>query len=137
MIKYLLDTNICLYLMKEQPKAVVERFGEQRKGEIAVSSVTWAELCCGVNLHNSESQLAALLRALELVSFDGAAAALFGQLSQQFPQHKSSIDRMIAAHALALKVVLVTNNVADFELYSASGLRIENWLTSGLTSKSH
>lgn len=137
MIKYLLDTNICIYLINEQPKAVVERFREQRKGEIAVSSVTWAELCCGLNLHNSESQLAALLKTLELVSFDRTAAALFGTLSQQFPQRKSSFDRMIAAHALALKAVLVTNHVADFELYSASGLRIENWLTSELTSKSH
>jgi len=59
--------------------------------------------------------------------FDMDAAAMFGGLSQQYPGKRNSFDRMIAAHALALNVTLVTNNVADFDIYQAAGLRLENW----------
>ncbi|WP_253306812.1 hypothetical protein [unidentified bacterial endosymbiont] len=87
------------------------------------------------NLAAGDSPFAVLLRALERVSFDRTAAALFGQLSQQFPQRKSSFDRMIAAHALALKVVLVTNHVADFERYSANALQIERLVNQWVNVK--
>jgi tRNA(fMet)-specific endonuclease VapC len=56
--------------------------------------------------------------------FEIKAAAIFGELSQKFPNRKSSFDRVIAAHAISLGVILVTNNVSDFELY---GMNIENW----------
>ncbi len=124
MIKYLLDTNICIYLMNEQPEQVIARFKQCRKGEVVISAVTWAELTCGLDTHNDESQFDSLLSAITVASFDIKAAAMFGKLSQQFPNRKSSFDRMIAAHALALQVTLVTNNVADFAIY---GLDIENW----------
>ena len=98
MLKYMLDTNICIYLMKEQPLALVNKFSE-------------------------------LLSRLEQKPFDFHASGIFGELSQKYPSRKSSFDRMIAAHALALDVTLVTNNETDFSLYSSSGLRIENWTT--------
>jgi tRNA(fMet)-specific endonuclease VapC len=124
MIKYMLDTNICIYLMNEQPEAVIARFNLCRKGEVVISSITWAELACGLNIHNNEAQFEGLLSTVEVVAFDSKAAFVFGELTQKFPHRKSSFDRMIAAHALALGVTLVTNNVSDFELY---GLVIENW----------
>jgi tRNA(fMet)-specific endonuclease VapC len=124
LIKYLLDTNICIYLMNEQPAQVIERFKQCRKGEVAISAVTWAELTCGLDTHDDESQFDGLLSAIAVAPFDVKAAAMFGRLSQQLPNRKSSFDRMIAAHALALKATLVTNNVADFAIY---GLAIENW----------
>jgi tRNA(fMet)-specific endonuclease VapC len=124
LIKYLLDTNICIYLMNEQPAQVIARFQQCRNGEVAISAITWAELTCGLDTHNDESQFDSLLSAIAVAPFDIKAAAMFGRLSQQFPNRKSSFDRMIAAHALALKATLVTNNVADFAIY---GLAIENW----------
>jgi tRNA(fMet)-specific endonuclease VapC len=124
MMKYMLDTNICIYLMNEQPEAVIARFRKCRKGEVVISSITWAELSCGLNIHNNESEFEAFLNAIKIMPFETRVAAIFGELSQKFSNRKSSFDRMIAAHAISLGVILVTNNVSDFELY---GMKIENW----------
>ena len=78
MLRYLLDTNICIYLMKEQPESVIRRFAACKPGEIGVSSITWAELCCGLNVHNSQSEMATLLSRLTAKDFDMDAAVLFG-----------------------------------------------------------
>jgi len=64
---------------------------------------------------------------LSPVDFDMKAATIFGKLSRQFPGRKSSFDRLIAAHALSLDVVLITNNMADFAMYRSVGLRLDNW----------
>jgi tRNA(fMet)-specific endonuclease VapC len=114
--------------MKEQPESVTRRFSACKSGEIGVSSITWAELCCGLDVHNSQTEMTALLSRLTPKDFDMDAAATFGKLSQQFPARKSSFDRMIAAHALSLGVTLVTNNTADFDLYVGAGLVVENWV---------
>jgi tRNA(fMet)-specific endonuclease VapC len=124
LIKYMLDTNICIYLMNQQPESVVSKFAQCRHGEVVISAITWAELTCGLDTHNAESQFEELLLAIEVVAFDSFAASMFGRLSQQFPNRKSSFDRMIAAHALALKATLITNNEIDFRAY---GLKVENW----------
>ena len=124
MIKYMLDTNICTYLMDAQPAPVIARFKQCRQGEVVMSAVTWAELSCGLDTHNDGAEFDGLLKAIAVLPFDVKAATVFGQLSQQFPNRKSSFDRMIAAHALATKVTLVTNNIPDFAMY---GVRLENW----------
>lgn len=124
MMKYMLDTNICIYLMNEQPEAVIARFKKCRKGEVVISAITWAELSCGLNIHNNDAQCEAFLNTLKVMPFEIKAASIFGELSQKFPDRKSSFDRMIAAHAISLNVILVTNNASDFELY---GIRLENW----------
>ena len=124
MIKYMLDTNICIYLMEKQPAPVIARFKQCRQGEVVMSAVTWAELSCGLDTHNDGAQFEDLLKAIPVLPFDVKAATIFGQLSQQFPAGKSSFDRMIAAHALATHVTLVTNNMPDFALY---GVPLENW----------
>ena len=127
--RYMLDTNICIYLMKGAPAALLDRFAACKQGEVIVSAVTWAKLCSGLNVHNSQAQMSALQKALNPTAFDTQAAAVFGALSQQFPARKSSFDRMIAAHAIALGLTLVTNNTTDFALYADAGLVIENWVT--------
>lgn len=124
MIKYMLDTNICIYLMEAQPAAVIARFKQCRQGEVVMSAVTWAELSCGLDTHNDGAQFVGLLKAIAVLPFDVKAATVFGRLSQHFPNRKSSFDRMIAAHALAVKVTLVTNNLSDFAMY---GVPLENW----------
>jgi len=127
-LKYMLDTNICIYLMDEAPESVITRFEQCGLGEVSLSAVTWAELCCGMDAHHSREDMMTLFWKLSPMSFGMDAAAVFGMLSQQFPDRKSSFDRMIAAHAIALDVVLVTNNVADFSMYQPAGLTLENWV---------
>jgi len=126
-MKYMLDTNICIYLMDEIPAAVVERFAQCEQGEVSLSAVTWAELCCGMGSHNSQDDMMTLFWKLSPRSFTIEAAEIFGKLTQQFPNRKSSFDRMIAAHAISLGVILVTNNTEDFLLYRPAGLMLENW----------
>lgn len=127
MVKYLLDTNICIYLMKEQPESVTERFGKCEPGEIAISAVTWAELCAGMGTHSPQEVMEELFNKLIPQDFTVKAALIFGDLSRKSPGRKMNFDRMIAAHALALDVTLVTNNTADFDIYRDSGLKLENW----------
>ncbi|MDR1967131.1 MAG: type II toxin-antitoxin system VapC family toxin [Burkholderiaceae bacterium] len=126
-LKYLLDTNICIYLMDEHPVSVIQKFAKCQPGEIAISAITWAELCCGMDTHDGKNEMLGLLGKLMPQDFCIDAGAIFGELSQRFPSRKSSFDRMIAAHALALNVTLVTNNPADFEIYQSAGLTLENW----------
>jgi tRNA(fMet)-specific endonuclease VapC len=128
-LRYLLDTNICIYIVKHQPPAVIERFAKCKIGEGALSSVTWAELCCGIGRYNKRDEMAALFGKLSPVNFDMETGEIFGELSRKFPNKKSSFDRMIAAHAIRLDVTLVTNNTADFQMYEAAGLRLENWVS--------
>jgi len=127
-LKYMLDTNICIYLMAGAPDSVVRRFARCALGEVSLSAVTWAELCCGMDAHQDQDDMMTLFRKLSPQPFSTDAAMMYGFLSQQFPCRKSSFDRMIAAHAMALDVVLVTNNTADFLLYQPAGLKLDNWV---------
>jgi tRNA(fMet)-specific endonuclease VapC len=129
MIQHLLDTNICIYLLKHQPPALVARFARCRQGEVAVSAITWAELCCGLDVKNSQAQLDALAERLIVLPFGEAAARIFGILWQAHPQRgKNTADRLIAAHAIAQNATLVTNNPADFAAYQGNGLQLADWL---------
>ena len=127
MIKVMLDTNICIYLINQQPVQVINRFNQYRKGEIIISAITWGELCCGIH-KNGKPVVEALLSLLDVVAFDQKAAETFTALTVLYPNRKANFDRLIAAHAITIGVPLVTNNVADFDLYTQQGLIIENWL---------
>lgn len=129
---YMLDTKICIYLMKHQPPQVQERFAQCHVGDVVISSITLAELAYGVarsgesRMHN-QAMLDSLLEDIVAVPFDHQAAFAYGPLRAQHPhRNRNALDKLIAAHALALGVTLVTNNEADFR--SFSGLRIENWV---------
>jgi len=127
-LKYMLDTNICIYLMDDAPESVMHRFAQCERGEVSLSAITWAELCCGMDAQHSQDDMMALFWKLSPMHFDIDAAVIFGRLSQQFRSRKNSFDRMIAAHAISLDVVLVTNNTADFLVYQPAGLKLENWV---------
>ena len=129
---YLLDTNICIYLMKQQPPRVAERFARCRVGEVVISAITAAELEYGVVASGEAvaANRAALQRfplEVPVAAFDAQAAIAYGLvrwISRE--RRRDALDKLIAAHALALDVVLVTNNPSDFQAYQ--DLRIENWV---------
>jgi len=127
----LLDTNICIYIINAKPIAVLERFHQFRLGDIGLSSVVAAELAFGVAKSGSERNLKALemfLSPLEIVAFDEKAAWAYGQIRadlEQRGQTIGSMDTLIAAHALSMNAVLVTNNTREFS--RVTGLHLENW----------
>ena len=128
---YMLDTNICIYLMRHQPEPVARRFAQCYVGDVVMSAITLAELEYGVtvspNALDSRRELASLVEDIEVVPFDVAAATAYGPIrTATRDRKKDHLDKLIAAHAISLNVVLVTNNERDFAAYP--GLRIENWL---------
>lgn len=132
---YLLDTNICIYLMKRRPPEVLERFRRLRTGDVALSAVTLAELRHGVERceltekESAERALTQLLNLIPALPFDNHAACSYGILATAIrDRRRDALDRMIAAHAISLDVILVTNNTADFADYP--GLKLENWVES-------
>jgi tRNA(fMet)-specific endonuclease VapC len=129
--KYMLDTNMCIYLMKHQPPQVRARFAECFVGDVVISAVTLAELEFGVarsgeaRSHN-QALLDSLLEDIPAAPFDAGAARAYGPLrAAHQARNKDALDKLIAAHALSLGVTLVTNNEADF--LGFSGLVVENW----------
>lgn len=129
----MLDTNICIYLIKRQPREVGERFAECHHGDIVISTITLAELNAGVEKSHNRAQarkaLDALLNDLVVAPFDKKAADEYGIKRLEDPDRKkNAMDRLIASHAAAANCILVTNNLADFKCYS--GLVTENWVTS-------
>lgn len=132
--KYMLDTNICIYLMKHQPLEVRERFSQCFIGDVVISAITLAELeygvaCSGEAMLANRALLNSFMEDVPVAPFDALAAGGYGPLRFATRERKKdALDKLIAAHALALGVVLVTNNEVDFSCYP--GLRIENWVSS-------
>jgi tRNA(fMet)-specific endonuclease VapC len=131
MPRYMLDTNICIYLMKSQPEQVAKRFAQCYTGDVVMSAITYAELEYGVTLCAAPARerrhLAALIEDIPVAPFDAAAAQAYGPVRDATRAWKKDhLDKLIAAHAVSLDVVLVTNNERDFASYP--GLRLENWL---------
>src|SRR6218665_755477 len=123
MIKRMLDTNICIYLIEQQPPKVVEKFSQYRKGELIISAITWGELACGRHKHG-KPLMDALSSLLDIAPFDAKSAEIFAALSIRHPNRKANFYRLIAAHALDLNIPLVPNNAADFDIYDDGGLVI-------------
>lgn len=130
--KYMLDTNICIYLMKHHPPEVAERFAQCFVGDVVISAITLAELehgvtCSGESEAHNRAALDAFLEEVPVAPFEMAAARAYGPARYATRERKrDALDKLIAAHAIALDVVLVTNNEADFTAYP--GLRVENWV---------
>lgn len=131
-MKYLLDTNICIYVINHRPAQVFERFKRYQLGELAISSITASELAFGVEKSGSERNKQALhkfLAPLDICPYDERAIWHYATLRhalQASGRLIGSLDMLIAAHALALDAVLVTNNLKEFE--RVDGLRLENWV---------
>jgi len=128
----MLDTNICIYLMKHHPPEVAERFAECFVGDVVISAVTLAELehgvtCSGEAQAHNRAALDAFLEEIPVAQFEMTAARAYGPARYATRERKrDALDKLIAAHAIALDVALVTNNEADFAAYP--GLRVENWV---------
>ena len=131
MPRYMLDTNMCIYLMKHQPEQVAIRFAQCYTGDVVMSAITYAELEYGVaacaNAVRERRNLADLIEDIPVAPFDAAAAQAYGPVREATRERKRDhLDKLIAAHAVSLDAVLVTNNERDFASYP--GLRLENWL---------
>ena len=133
MIKFMLDTNICIYIIKKKPKRVIERLQKTRVSDIGISSITLSELEYGVmkSLKPEQNKLAIteFLAPIEILSYDDMAALEYGKLRAHLDTRGipiGSLDMLIAAHALSLKCILVTNNEAEFA--RVPGLKVENWV---------
>lgn len=130
---YMLDTNICIYLIKRKPAAVLERFRQTTISEISISSITLSELFYGVSKSAKPEQnfmaLAQFAAPFEILPFDSEAAQFYGDLMARLEKQGApigSLDMLIAAHALSVTSTLVTNNEKEFN--RVPGLKVENWV---------
>lgn len=129
---YLLDTNICIYIMKAHPPEVLARLTRLSQGDAMMSIVTYAELRAGIEIlgetrFQNENALKLLVQRIPVQYFDEAAAESFGRLRAAVrDRRRDALDRLIAAHAVSLDATLITNNEADFRDYP--GLKVENWV---------
>ena len=131
-MKLLLDTNICIYIIKQKPATVLKRFLEYQIGDIGISSITLAELRYGVsNSAHREKNSKALnefIIPLEVVSYDELAARAYGDIRASLEKAGTpigSMDMLIAAHAVSLGIPLVTNNTREF--LRIPSLNLINW----------
>jgi tRNA(fMet)-specific endonuclease VapC len=132
MIKYMLDTNIVIYTIKNRPSQVRETF-KKHDNQMCISTVTYGELIYGAERSaQPERNLAdveGLVARVDVMPFDHHAAEHFGQLRAELysiGQPIGPYDMMIAGHARANGLILVSNNLKEFE--RVSGLRLENWV---------
>ncbi len=132
-MRFMLDTNICIYVIKKNPPQAAERVRALRPFEIGISSVTLAELEYGVAKSGRPEQnkeaLTSFLAPLEIAPFDDFAAICYGEIRTHLEKSGLSIgamDLMIASHARSLDVVLVSNNLREFQ--RVPGLKVENWV---------
>ena len=131
-MKLMLDTDVCIYCINRRAHSVLERLSGYGAGEVSVSSITHAELTCGVRngarAEKNRATLEKFLLPLEVLPFDQAAAEAYAVVRTDLERSGVSIgpnDLLIAAHALSLDVTLATNNVREFE--RVPGLRVERW----------
>jgi tRNA(fMet)-specific endonuclease VapC len=132
-MKLMLDTNICIYIIKQQPVAVLKRFLEYQIGDIGISSITLSELRYGVakSTHKEKNTRALdeFITPLEVVSFDEDAAHVYGDIRATLEKAGTligSMDMLIAAHAVSLGIPIVTNNAREF--IRIPTLNIIDWL---------
>lgn len=133
-MRYMLGTNICIYIIKNHPPQVLHRLEALMQGSVVMSVVTYAELRAGLEIQSAhreqdERVLALLINRIPVLPFTEADAKSFGVLRAAVrDRSRDTMDRLIAAHAVSAGVILVTNNEADFKDYP--GLKIENWTLS-------
>jgi tRNA(fMet)-specific endonuclease VapC len=132
-MKLMLDTNICIAIIKQKPVDILQKFSTYQVGDICISSVTLAELRYGVakSQYSEKNQVALdeFVLPLEVAYFDETAALVYGALRASLEKNGTPIgplDTMIGAHALSLNLTLVTNNTKEFN--RISGLKVINWI---------
>jgi tRNA(fMet)-specific endonuclease VapC len=131
-LRRLLDTNVCIHIIRRRPQAVLRRFEDYGIGEVGISSVTVAELRYGAEKSSRPEQnleaLGRFLLPLEILAFGGEAAAAYGRIRAVLEKAGTPIgplDTLIAAHAVSMDVTLVTNNTREFQ--RVPDLEFEDW----------
>lgn len=131
-MKLMLDTNICIYIIKRRPAAVLKRFLDFRLGDIGISSITLSELRYGVakslQREKNAEALNILVGSLQVIPFGEDAALAYGDIRATLERAGTpigSMDMLIAAHAVSLGATLVTNNTREFS--RVAGLVLADW----------
>ena len=131
-MKYLLDTNTCILLIKKKPPSVLQKLNAVKQYGVAISAITLAELEYGVansiQKQKNADALTQILTLIDVLSFDAKAAYHYG-LIRAYLQSKGQLigplDMLIAGHAVAAGLVIVTNNAGEFS--RVDGLAVEDW----------
>lgn len=133
-MKYILDTNICIYLIKKKPSSVFDNLLQMEPGDIGISSITVAELEYGVQkskqAEKNREALVLFIAPFEVIQFDQTAAKEYGIIRTGLERKGKPIgayDLLIAAQARDRGLILVTNNTREFK--RIPNLLIENWVT--------
>ena len=131
-MKYMLDTNICIHVIKDRPETVIRNFLKHEPSELCISSITYAELMHGVeksqDAERNRVAITLFLSPLSVLEFDNYAAEEYGKVRTELERKGTPIgpmDTLIAAHARAENLILVTNNTREFN--RVEGLNVENW----------
>jgi tRNA(fMet)-specific endonuclease VapC len=128
----MLDTNICIHVIKNRPETVIRNFLKHEPSELCISSITYAELMHGVeksqDAERNRVAITLFLSPLSVLEFDNYAAEEYGKVRTELERKGTPIgpmDTLIAAHARAENLILVTNNTREFN--RVEGLNVENW----------
>lgn len=131
-MKFMLDTNTCIYLIKKKPANVIGHFKRHKVGDVGISSITLAELQYGVEkshyIHKNRGALEEFIAPLEIATFNELASRAYGEISSRLEKAgmpSGSMDTLIGAHALSLGVTLVTNNIMEFN--RINNLKVVDW----------
>lgn len=132
-MKYMLDTNICIYAIKNNPSKIINKISKLNSGDLCISIITYCELMYGVENSKKKDMnkvaLNTLLSNIEILNCDVDSANCFAQIRSELKSKGNIIgdfDLLIAAHAKSKGLTLVTNNIKEFN--RVKGLKIENWV---------
>jgi len=132
-MNYLLDTNICIYIINKKPTSVIKRIQTKQPEQIAISTITQAELEYGIarskNVDQNRIALLEFLFPFLLIDFDQMAAVQYGLIRASLEAQGKPIgpmDMLLAAQAKSMDLILVTNNEKEFR--RIEGLKLENWV---------
>ena len=131
-MKYMLDTNICIYIIRNKPIKVRNKFATIEPKNVCISSITSSELWYGihksVNFEKNAIALEKFLSPLTILNYDEKASKIYGDIRSKLESKGNvigSMDLLIAAHAVSQNLTLITNNVREFK--RVKGLNVENW----------
>ena len=131
-MKYLLDTDICIYLMNRHPQSLIDRIKQEQAGDIGISAITLSELQFGVsksaNKVKNQQRLDEFLMPFSLLDYPQNASKIYGEIRaylQAKGQLIGPLDLLIVTHALSELLILITNNLDEFK--RVPKLKVENW----------
>lgn len=131
-MKYMLDTNICIYAIKHKPDTVIKKFLSHDPEELCISAITYAELMHGVEksmaVEKNRVAMSLFLSPITILQFDERAAEEYGRIKAELEKKGTPIgpmDTLIASHAKSRGLIIVTNNTREFN--RVAGLTIEDW----------